>query len=180
MKKEEVNKLVNEAKDGSQKAFTQLYNLFHNTIANTLYYIVRNRDVAEDIASEAFTKAFMKIHKFSLEISFEMWLKTIATNCAIDFIRKQKSNSASNYTIDVDVSEYDSPDYDSPESVYINNEDRDIISEKINSLTGRSRDVIMMRYVEGLSYKEIAEKLKLNIGTIKSYISKSTNKIKPN
>lgn len=180
MTKKEVNLLVNEAQGGSQKAFTKLYNLFYNNISNSLYFIVKNRDVADDLASETFTKAFIKIHQFSLEISFEMWLRTIANNCAIDFIRRQKNNSASNYTVDIDISECDSTDNSSPESIFITKENKDIISKKINSLTGRSKEVVVLRYIEGLSYKEIAERLNLNIGTIKSYISKSTKKIKPN
>jgi RNA polymerase sigma-70 factor (ECF subfamily) len=180
MKKEEVHALVRSAKDGKQIAFTKLYSTFKNIVYNTIYGIVKNIDVAEDLVSETFTKAFMKINKFENEISFEMWLKTIATNTSIDFIRKSSLKRDNVSDFEDESAAINHSDMDNPENEFIRNESRRIMEENIDNLGSRAREVLTLRYKKGKSYKEIAEELGINIGTVKSYISKATNKIKPN
>lgn len=85
--------LIKQAKEGKQHAFTQLYNRYHRIIYNTIYNIVHNKDVTDDLVSVTFTKAFFKIASYVNHISFEMWLKTIAINSSIDYIRRTKKRS---------------------------------------------------------------------------------------
>lgn len=179
MTKEEVNNVVNEAKEGSQKAFTLLYNLHYNSIYNNIYRITKDKELAEDLCQDAFTRAFTKLDKYTTQLSFEMWLKTIATNITIDFLRKH--SKISNSTVDAeDELKNRSSTEDGPEEMLIEKEKREIFNENVKKLGNRMRTVVSMRYNDGLSYKEIAEELKINVGTVKSYISKATNKVKPN
>lgn len=180
MTKEEMSLKVKEAKSGSQRAFTSLYNVLYNQVFNHVYSLTRDRELAEDLTSETFTKAFVKIHKFENEISFPMWLKTISVNCVIDEARRKHMN-VMNKSIETGEDTYEfTSEYDlSPEDKYIEMETRKNVEANIDKLSNRARQVVSHRYIDGLTYKEIAEKTGLNIGTVKAYISKSTNKIKP-
>lgn len=177
MKKTDAE-LIGEAKLGSQRAFTALYNKYNRSIYGTIYNIVKNRDVADDLLSETFTKAFKNIDKFTKDISFEMWLKTIANNHSIDFIRggiKQKND----ISIDLDLeNEYIYSDYSNPEKELIKKEGIELLEKGISELSPRAREVLTLRYTKGHSYQQVADALGMRIGTVKSYISKATNKLK--
>jgi RNA polymerase sigma-70 factor (ECF subfamily) len=177
MKKTDAE-LIGEAKLGSQRAFTMLYNKYHRSIYNIIYNIVKNTDVADDLLSETFTKAFLNINKFTRDISFEMWLKTIANNHSIDFIRggqKRKDDiSMDNELLD----EFIHTDFSNPEKELIKKESFELLEQGINELSPRAREVLSLRYTKGHSYQQIADILGMSIGTVKSYISKATNKLK--
>ena len=78
------------AKNGNNRAIAYLYNKYYKVVYNTLLYIVKDKNIAADLTSEVFIKAFNSLDKFYINISFEMWLKTIANNKGIDFIRVYK------------------------------------------------------------------------------------------
>jgi len=164
------NETIEAAKNGSQKAFTKLYNAYHKTVYNCIYNIVKNTDVADDLLSETFLKAFKNINKFVENISFEMWLKTIANHHSIDFIRSTNRNRNDVYIDDEQMSEFIYTDNSNPEKDMIKKEEYKQFENALKGLGDRSREVLTYRYQKGLSYREIAEKLNLNIGTIKHYI----------
>ena len=91
--KQQLFDLIKQAKEGKQIAFTKLYEKYKQTIYITIYRIVNNRDVADDLTSITFVKAFSKISSYVNNISFEMWLKTIAINSSIDYIPILKAKS---------------------------------------------------------------------------------------
>lgn len=91
--KEEEKLLVEQARDGSEKAFNALYNKYYKTVWYTANNVVRNTDAADDITSMVFTKVYLKLQSFTNHISFEMWLKTITVNTAIDYIRRNKKRA---------------------------------------------------------------------------------------
>ena len=169
--------IIGEAKEGSQRAFTALYNKYHRSIYNTIYNIVKNTDVADDLLSETFTKAFLNINKFTKDISFEMWLKTIANNHSIDFIRggvKQKDDISMD---DETLESFSYTDNSNPEKEYIKKENQQQLEDGILALSPRARQVLTLRYNNGLGYQQIADKLGISIGTVKCYISKATKKL---
>ena len=149
MKEKELILLIDQAKEGKQLAFTKLYNKYYNTVRYVTYNIVRNIDVADDLTSVAFTKAFMKIEKYVDNISFEMWLKTIAINTAIDFIRKSR-NEKNDY-VDDDTCLYEFTDnfFGTPESNTINKQEIAYLFEKlIPSMRYKDRELIRLKYIE--------------------------------
>ncbi len=180
MNKEELFEVIKDAKTGSQKAFSILYKTIYNQVYNHVFSLVRNKEDAEDITSESIAKAFTKIHRYENNISFLMWMKTIAVNTVIDFVRRKHMNVINNSVdMDGDCSDLTSR-YDlSPEDSYINLERRAIVEKNVDRLNGTAKQVVLNRYTHGLSYKEIAKKLGLSIGTVKAHISKTTKKIKP-
>lgn len=170
--------IIEQAKGGDQKAFTYLYNKYYKLIRLVIWEIVRNDDVADDLASVTFTKAFDKIDTYIKHISFEMWLKKIASNTAIDYIRRIKDETTNHY-VDSDDSfiELESSETD-PESKMLKKEALKKLSEALLLIRSSYRDILEMRYLEDLSYREIADRLSVPEGTVKSDLHKAKRKLR--
>lgn len=175
--KQDVIDLVEQAKNGSERAFNKLYDKYYKTMWFTIYNIVKNRDVTEDLISVVFTKAYMKMDSYTEHISYEMWLKTIAVNSAIDYIRRMKNEKLNNYIDDEETTIQLSDVEDSPEDKAIVQEKLRLTLEAIPTLKKTYRELLQAR-IEGLSYKDIAEKLAMNELTVKSNLNKARNILK--
>lgn len=176
MTQETIN-LVEQAKTGSERAFSELYNKYYKTIWFTVYNIVKNRDVTEDLISIVFTKAYLKMDSYTEHISYEMWLKTIAVNSSIDYIRRMKNEKLNNYIDDEETTIQLSDVEKSPEDSFIVKEKLKLALEAIPTLKKQYRELIQSR-IEGLSYKDIAEKLAIDELTVKSNLNKARNILK--
>ena len=175
--KQEIIDLIEQAKQGSQKAFAKLYYTYKPTIWFTVYNVVKNTDVADDITSVVFTKAYEKLQTYVNHISFEMWLKTIAVNSSIDFIRRTKKEQLNAYTDDENCTIQLKEAERSPEEELIMQEKIKVIQEVLPTMKKKYRDLIQAR-IEGLSYKDISEKLAINENTVKSMLNKARNKLR--
>lgn len=175
--KQDVIDLVEQAKNGSERAFNKLYDKYYKTMWFTIYNIVKNRDVTEDLISVVFTKAYMKMDSYTEHISYEMWLKTIAVNSAIDYIRRMKNEKLNNYIDDEETTIQLSDVASSPEEDVIVKEKLKLTLEAIPTLKKTYRELLQAR-IEGLSYKDIAEKLAMNELTVKSNLNKARNVLK--
>ncbi len=147
---------------------------YHDAIFNFVFKMVHDRPQVEDLTQEAFIKAFQSLKNFNDEYAFSTWLYKIAMNNSIDFIRKRKLQM---YSIDKPIESKDSDyTFELPDESY--EADRELISgqrarllnEAIAKLPEKYKKVIRLRHVEEKSYEEIAEALKLPIGTVKAHI----------
>ena len=173
----EIIELVEKAKTGSEKAFSILYHKYKPTIWFTIYNIVKNKDIADDLVSVVFVKAYQKLETYVNHISFEMWLKTIAINSSIDYIRKMKKEQLNNY-IDEDNNPIQLNDLGkSPEEEIILTETVKLTNMLIPTLKKKYRDLIEYR-IQGLSYKEISEKVGMNECAVKGALNKARQKLK--
>lgn len=177
--KQQLLDLIKQAKEGKQIAFSKLYEKYNRIIYNTIYNIVHNKDVTDDLLSVTFTKAFMKIASYVNHISFEMWLKTIAINSSIDYIRHIKKEKY-DYELDNEDNhlQVSSSADESPEDVYIFHETDANLSDALRRLRFKYRNIIELRTVQHLSYKEIAEQLELSESQVKSLLNKAREKLK--
>jgi RNA polymerase sigma-70 factor (ECF subfamily) len=143
-----------------------------------LYYhlikIVREREVVEDLVIEILSKAFTNLSNYNNQYAFSTWLYRIATNHAIDYLRKKKLRT---YSIDEPISTKDGemqvelPDTNFMADAPIMETQRNkVVQEAMNALPEKYRLVIEMRHMEEKSYQEIAEILKLPLGTVKAHI----------
>ena len=174
---QEIIDLVEQAKNGSQLAFTKLYNTYNKMVWFTIFNIVKNNDVTDDLVSVVFTKAYKKLDSYVNHISFEMWLKTIAVNASIDYIRRNKKEQLNNY-VDEDENPIQLSALErSPEEDLILKEKLDIVLQAIPTLKRKYRDLINAR-IDGLSYKEIANKLAMNELAVKGDLNKARQKLK--
>ena len=158
-----------------QKAYSEIMKSYKNSIYFTILKMIKNRDDAEDLTIEAFSKAFKNLHKFKKEFTFSTWLFRIATNNTIDFIRKKKLLTTSIHTslkdeagqnIELDIKDSNLD----PNEITIKNEKIKIVRQLVNKLPEKYQNLVKLRYFKELSYKEIAIKTNSPLGTIKAQL----------
>lgn len=167
--------LVEKARNGDQMAYAQLLDRYRDAIYFMLLKMVNNPVDAEDLTIEAFGKAFKNLKQYTPNFAFSTWLFKIASNNAIDYIRKQRGNTIS---LDQSVDEEDnlSPsaliqsDTPDPEANMINEQKIKLMREVVSRLKPRYRSLIELRYFKEYSYDEIADHLELPLGTVKAQL----------
>ena len=166
--------LIRGALAGKQEAFRAIMDKYHDNIAALLHRMIRNNAEVEDLTQEAFIKAFASLANYSNEFAFSTWLYKIATNNCIDHIRKRKLPT---FSIDKPIESKDGDyGYEIPDSSYepdrslINRQRTLMLEEAIASLPLKYRTVILMRHTEEMDYQDIANELRVPIGTVKAHI----------
>ena len=172
--REEDAALIRRALKGDQKAFKRLRLKYYDAIYSVIYRMIRDKEEVSDLTQEAFIKAFTSLASFNEEYAFSTWLFKIATNNSIDYIRRKKLQT---FSIDKPIESKDSDyTFEIPDSTYeadtllISNQRKKFLDDAISSLPPRYRQVIILRHVEEKEYQEIAELLKLPLGTVKAHI----------
>ncbi|MDR2887435.1 MAG: sigma-70 family RNA polymerase sigma factor [Bacteroidales bacterium] len=163
--------LVEEAKKGSEKAFTSIMSHYRDSVYFMLLKMVGNVADAEDLTVEAFGKAFLNIDTYTPEYAFSTWLFKIATNNCVDFIRKKQMSPASTGSPYDDLDSITVTHLSStpnPEESLINSQKVEILKNIVNQLKPRYRKIIQLRYYEEYSYEEIADELDIPIGSVKA------------
>ncbi|MCH5219936.1 MAG: sigma-70 family RNA polymerase sigma factor [Muribaculaceae bacterium] len=162
------DRLVSEFANGNNQAFDIVLERHKDRVFNYIYNMVKDEDLANDIFQETFVKAIMTIKqgRYSADGKFASWISRIAHNAVIDHFRQEKSQG----TVSTDDTEYDvlnrrDLSEDTIEDVIIDKSIRDDIRSLIRSLPAEQRQVLVMRYYNNLSFKEIAEKTGVSINT---------------
>lgn len=175
--KEEEKLLVEQARDGSEKAFSELYNTYKKTVWYTAYKVVNNTDAADDITSQVFTKVYLKLKSYTHHLSFEMWLKTITVNTAIDYIRRNKKEQLNNYIDEENSTIQLNGLENSPEDNLIFQQNVNIVMDCIPRLKKKYRDLIYAR-LDGKSYQQISEELAIPEATVKTCLNKARQRLR--
>ena len=165
--------LVLAARDkGDQRAYADLMRFYREPIYMMLLRMTHNPTEADDLTIETFGKAFCQLHSYSPTNTFATWLFAIASNNGIDYIRRRRLETVSLSSMSVgsenDGYEYPMPSSDAtPEEALMASQRSELLREVVRQLKPRYRTIVEMRYFEELSYEEIAERLKLPMGTVK-------------
>lgn len=169
-----VKKRIKQIIKGDQDAFGEIVELYKNSIYQLCYRMLGNRHEAEDMAQEAFIRAFINIKSFNQDLKFSTWLFRIATNLCIDRMRKKKPD----YYLDAEVSGSEGLTMYSqipsnsplPENEIQSLELHETVQKEILKLPEKYRTAIVLKYIEELSLNEISEILDLPLGTVKTRI----------
>lgn len=161
--------------EGEQKAFAELMERYREPIYFMLLKMVNNKDDAEDLTIEAFGKAFRRLGQYTPQFAFSTWLFKIATNNCIDFIRKKRIKAISIdqgfQSEDGDTIEISVKDVVLDPAEMLQKEERiRKMRAIVEKLKPRYRRLVEMRYFEEMAYEEIAEELKLPLGTVKAQL----------
>lgn len=168
--------------NGDQKAYQVLFESNQRAIFHIIVKIVRNEEEAQDLVQETFIKAFGSLKSYNPNYRFTTWLYKIAANSSIDHIRKKKIQT---FSLDQPISTKDG--YISvevadmsyhPERDLSNKQKRLSITEAINSLPEKYKQVIVMRHQEDKTYEQIADILKVPVGTVKARIFRARELLK--
>jgi RNA polymerase sigma-70 factor (ECF subfamily) len=189
--REELTKLsdievVALAQQGKENAYRELLARYERPVFSLVFRMVRDREIAEDLAQETFVKVLNNIDRYSPDFKFSSWLFKIANNLTIDHLRRRRLNT---------ISIEGAPDAVTAESAQATSitivsgdespleelESRELgqaIERAIAKLRPEYRACIMLRHVEDRSYEEIAEIVKLPLGTVKTYIHRARHELR--
>ena len=174
--------LIQRAKHGDHDAFGQLVLTHQNKVYTLCVHMVTNREEAEDLAQEAFLKAWRNLDSFQEESSFATWMHRLTTNVCLDHLRKQarRQNISTAVSLDDEESGWTEPaDHtQDPQRRLEESERKRALERSLRELPDHYRQVLVMREVSGLSYQEIAQALELDLGTVKSRIARARNQLR--
>jgi RNA polymerase sigma-70 factor (ECF subfamily) len=139
--------------------FDELYQKYHHDVFQFLFYMVRNKEHAEDLVQEVYIRVFKSYHRFEGKSSEKTWLFSIARNVAIDFFRKQKGwKDKLLEKFDWSINQVKDA-YPIPEEIIVQKEEIKWVYECLEHCTIDQRAVIILRYLQDLSIAETAHAL---------------------
>ena len=173
--------LVRRVQAGDQTAFNLLVLKYQHRVLKLVGRFVNDQAEAEDVAQEAFLKAYRALASFRGDSAFYTWLYRIAINTAKNALVSQRRRPV-DFDLDLqDPDQYDRhaklKEADTPEGVLLTDEIRTVVEEAMAELPEDLRTAIVLRELEGLSYEEIAEAMDCPVGTVRSRIFRAREAI---
>jgi RNA polymerase sigma-70 factor (ECF subfamily) len=161
---------IDACRSGDRAAFRTVYNAYKDKVFSiALYALHGNADLAADVTQEVFVKLMNSITMFRGDSAFSTWLYRLVANACVDAQRRAKSR----HTVsDLDALER-LPHPDSHEQDFGRAQTAGLVQQAISRLPGKLRVTILLRYVEDLSYEEIAVALDCSRGTVASRLNKA-------
>jgi len=174
--------LVQRVQQGDRRAFDQLVQRYQHKVLKLVMRYVRNHAEAEDVAQEAFLKAYRAIQSFRGDSAFYTWIYRIAINTAKNVIAA-RGRSPIEYDLDRPEGEESRElqarmkDTATPEAMALTEEIRSTVNAAIDALPEDLRTAIQLREFEGMSYEEIANAMECPVGTVRSRIFRAREAI---
>lgn len=180
--------LVMQAKKGDERAMNTLITKYQNFVFNLAYRHLNDFDEAKECSQEIFISLFKGIRSFQMRSSFKTWLYRVAVNRAIHEYHRRKKHSKVLYLREVrnpgkneisDQKEYDIPDRSHvPYNEMEKKERFEILQKAIAGIKDIYKTPLILRDLEGMSYEDISEVLEIDIGTVKSRISRGRESLR--
>lgn len=181
--------LVNRFKQGDCSAFKEMMDRHKDRIYRHVYKMLKNKEDAEEVTQDAFIRAHRGLENFRGEASFSTWLYQIAINLAHNrywyWWRRKRDVSVS---LDQPVGDDDDKDVslkdfipvleETPQQNAMTHELIDRIAEGMKSLKHSHQQILILRNKDDLSYDEIAQKLNISVGTVKSRLARAREKLR--
>lgn len=173
-----VDELARRAAGGDEDAFAQLVGLHEKKVYGLALRMCGNPEDAADAAQEAFLAAWKGLPRFRGEAGFSTWLYRLTSNTAIDHLRRVKRQRGE-VSLDGGGPGLDAvDDAPSPQAQAEETELREAVAEGLSMLSEDHRQALLLRELRGLSYEEIASELRVDLGTVKSRISRARGSLR--
>ena len=169
--------LIHKCLQGDQTAWEQIVRLHWRKVFNVAYKFVGKHDEAEDLTQDIFLKIFKSLNTFDRRANFQTWLISVSRNLCIDHYRSVRKERE---TIDRDVNANELSPASTEQSPFAALEQRDrvtLLRRALAALPGTLRTAVVMRDIQELSYQEIADRLGLPEGTVKSRINRGRTEL---
>jgi RNA polymerase sigma-70 factor (ECF subfamily) len=173
----EPDALIERCLQGDQEAWEQIVRQYWRRVFNVAYKFVGRHDEAEDLTQDVFLKVFRSLATFDRRANFQTWLVSVSRNLCIDHYRSVRKERE---TIDRDVNAADLSPASADVSAHVALERRDLAEElrrALQELPETLRTAVVMRDIQELSYQEIADRLQLPEGTVKSRINRGRHEL---
>ncbi|WP_319480522.1 sigma-70 family RNA polymerase sigma factor [uncultured Draconibacterium sp.] len=161
--------IIDQCKEGSQKAQFQLYKLYYKAMFSVSLRIVNDEMEAEDVMQEAFLSAFKKIETYKGEVSFGAWLKRIVVNRSLDYLKKRKVQfeEVNERTTQIAESRMDTHELDAR-----------VLKQAIQELSDGYRIVLSLYLIEGYDHEEISQILGISNSASRTQLLRAKNKLR--
>ena len=166
--------LVRRAQNGDRRAFELLMDLYRERIVRMALHMVGNKEDAQDLCQETFVRVYRALGSYDPRRAFSPWIYRIANNVALDHLRRKKARPViSEPDLAQPFEEGPDPAAENPQRAILNREVYREVQEAIQSLPENYRSVMVLRFLEDLSYAEIAESLDLTEANVMMRISRA-------
>ena len=180
------NLLVRKTLKGDNEAFRLIVERYKNALFNLAYRMTQNRESAEDLAQEAFVRAYEHLERFDQKRSFFTWLYTICTNLTINELKKKshygdlEKNTWEQKGKDERIASdtWSDREFSEGEQKVYAEENKDLLNELLGKIPGEYRTAVILRYQEDLSYQEIAEVLGISLSLAKVRVHRGIEKLR--
>lgn len=176
VKPHNVPLLVERIKEGDREAFMEITRLYQKKVYLLAYSYLRNNEDALDIVQETFLRLYLKVNMFHTEKNFQTWLLQIAKNLCIDYYRKNYSRNKDHQS-EKNVEEVSVLAQKDKNSQSFSDIKR-VFSECLEKLSEKQRMIFVMKHYNNLEYKEIAQILRISVGTVKSLHFKAVQNLR--
>lgn len=174
---EDDERLIAKAQEGDLYSFDLLVKKYQKKIYFLAYRMVKNHDAADDMAQETFINAYSSIKSFKVGYSFYTWLYRICVNLSINYLKRQKFViSESQFEEEVSPLEKETESED-PLNLLVQKEQERKIEQAIDSLPPKYKTVFVLKVYEDFSYEEIAQTLKISLGTVMSRLFRARKRL---
>ena len=190
MKSETVcqdNLLIERIKNGDSAAYNDIVSRYWDRIFARVFNLLKNQQDAEEVTQDAFIRAHRGLENFRGDASFSTWLYQIATNLAHNrywywFRRKRDQSMSLDYKLtadgDLTLEDIIPCESESPSEAAVTQEFVNQVSECMNDLSEKHREILVLRNVKNLSYEAISKKLNISVGTVKSRIARARDNLR--
>jgi RNA polymerase sigma-70 factor, ECF subfamily len=162
----------NKWQSGNVSAFESLYRQHRRLVFKSAYLMTGSREDAEDILQEVFMSAWKSRHTFNPNKGkITTWLYRITVNKCLERGRKRRLHP-------VPLADFDHPDAQQHDALLVTRQEYDELIDAMNSLDAKHRSVLVLRYFNGLSYKEIAQAVGIPLGTVKSRVNNGLKQLR--
>jgi len=175
-----INRLVQKLLKKDRESERIIFEMFYQRVYYTAYYIVQDRELAQDIVQETFLKAFQNIHTVKDGEKLGAWLAAIASRTAIDYVRKIKKWNdvvTEDHIIDEQLSKSDDH-YSTVETIVEKKFLKNILLREIDELKPEHKQVLILAYLHDMKYEEIAEALDIKVTMVKTRIHRAKLKLR--
>lgn len=164
--------IIQKAALGDTDALEEVYKTFSSTVYSIAVGITRNSQDAEEATQDAFVKIFRNMRSFKFDSSFGTWIYRIAVNAAINVYRARQRRAAPMTRIE-DAGDIHDPRSDAPRERLRNQDTKSKVAEMLETLSPEHRSCIVLREIEGLDYKEMADILDIPLNTVRSRLKRA-------
>jgi RNA polymerase sigma-70 factor (ECF subfamily) len=171
------DELIERCLNGDQAAWERIVSLYWRKVFNVAYKFVGRHDLAEDLTQDVFLKLYKSLDTFDRRANFQTWLISVSRNLCIDHYRSVRKERET-INRDVDASELSPVSRDTAADTRLELRDRvTLLRQALDRLAPTLRTAVMLRDIQELSYQEIADRLRLPEGTVKSRINRGRTEL---
>ena len=174
----EEKELIRAAQKGSEEAFAALVEKYRIKMFNLAYSIIRDPDLADDLAQDVFIKAYVSLPKFKHQSGFGTWLYRIAVNASMDHLRKERKFKTAVCKARTSEQTVQDDEIVKQEIEEEREERRKLLYQALRSLPEKHQVILTLRDIQGLPYREIADMLDISPGTVDSRLHRARQKLR--